>query len=263
MTTLPGLGLVEMSDWLLAHLLASLRLGAFLLAAPLFGARWVPLPVRILAAMVLALPVSAQMPVALPPETGAAVRLVLGELVLGLVPALVLSIVFAAAALAGDRIAATAGLGFAAQIDPASGAAAPVVAQALGLLLLGVFVAVDGHLVALRLVLDSYRLVPPGTLFDPGALAGAAALSGSAMFEIGARLMMPVVAVLLLVNLLIGVMTRSAPQLNLFSFGFPLSVVAGIVLLMLTVPGTAEAMVDLVEQALTLAATLPMRGRDG
>lgn len=263
---LPGMGVAAIMGWLTQYLFAMLRIGAFLIAAPFFGGRFVPLPVRIVVAAMLALPVMAG-GVALPAPADlaglAAVPMILNELALGLVAGLVLTILFSAAALAGDRIAATAGLGFAAQFDAAAGGQTPVVAQIFGLFMTVIFFAVDGHLTAIRIVLESYQAVPPGSPigFDRLVLAGVA--SGGQMFALGFAVMMPVIAVLLLLNIAVGVVTRSAPTLNIFSFGFPLTMTVTLLLLYLTAPGTAAALEEVVQAGLSLIGTLLLGGGGG
>ena len=263
---LPGMGLTAIVDWLTVYLFAMLRIGAFLLAAPFFGGRFVPLPVRIMASVVLALPVMAG-GVALPAPADLAglqaVPMILKELAVGLTAGLVLTILFGAASLAGDRIAATAGLGFAAQYDASAGGQTPVVAQLFGLFLTMVFFAVDGHLAVIRIVLESYVALPPGSQIDLARLVQAGLTAGGRMFALGMAMMLPVVAVLLLLNLAVGVLTRSAPTLNIFSFGFPVTMTVTLILLYLSTPGMAVAMEDVVREGVAMLEALLLGGGNG
>lgn len=257
----PGLELGALLDLALLFLFAMLRIGAFIISAPVFGAKFVPLQVRIIMSVMLTMPVMAYAPMpSIEQLTGTGViGMALGELALGLSAGLLLTIFFSAAVVAGDRIATTAGLGFAAQVDPASGATAPVISQLFSLGLMVLFVAGDGHLTVLRIMLDSYQYIPPGSVFDFSLLAQSGIAAGGAMFSYGAKLMMPVIAVLLLVNMGIGVMTRSAPQLNIFSFGFPLTLSVTMVLLYLGAPVMGMAMEKLLQAAIE-ALTQMMTG---
>ena len=162
--TLPGLDLASMADLLAAQLFAMLRIGAFLIASPAFGGRFVPLPVRIVAAVCLSLvvPQLYDMPDADSLAALSAIPLVLAEIAVGVVAGLVLTILFAAASIAGDQIANAAGLGFAVQLDPTAAGQSPVLAQFFSLALLLVFLGMNGHLMALRIMLDSYASFPPG-----------------------------------------------------------------------------------------------------
>lgn len=262
---LPALDLAVVISWLAQYFFLSLRIGAFILAGPGFGGRFVPLQVRIVATMVLVLPLVGRVPV---PDVESlsqlsAIGLAVTELLIGLTAGLILTILFSAASIAGDRIANTAGLGFAAQMDPTAGAQVPVVAQLFGLFLLAIFVATDGHLVAFRILYDSYQFVPIGSQVSLDALIAGGLLSGARMFALGMQIMLPVVAVLLLLNLTIGIVTRSAPQLNIFSFGFPVTMTSTFILLYLTVPGTADAFDMLIRDGLTIIGDTLMEAGNG
>jgi flagellar biosynthetic protein FliR len=255
---LPGVGFAGIIDALARMIFAMLRISAFLVVSPVFGTRFVPVIVRVVSAVVLALPV-ANLP-GLPDGQAlsslSAIPMIMGELAIGLVAGLVMTILFGAASVAGDRIASTAGLGFAAQFDPTASGQTPVVSQIFGFFLLMVFLANDGHLAAIRIVLDSYKLAPVGQLPDPTALIAAGVLAGGEMFALSLSVMLPVVAVLLLVNLAIGVITRSAPQLNLFSFGFPITMTVTIVLLYITAPLTGSVLARVAQSSLDAISAL-------
>ncbi|NIY70878.1 flagellar biosynthetic protein FliR [Marivivens donghaensis] len=255
---LPGAELTDVVFWITQFFFLSLRIGAFLLAGPGFGGRYVPLPVRIVATIVMTLPLVGNVPVPTIDQLSqlSMFKLVGMEIAIGLGAGILLTTLFGAAAIAGDRIANTAGLGFAAQLDPSAGGQTPVVAQIFGILLLLIFIGTNGHLTAFRIILESYTLVPPMGSFNPYAMIDAIIMAGGQMFALAARIMMPVVAALLLINIMIGVFTRSAPQLNVFSFGFPVTMTATIVLLFLTVPGTAAAFDELIHDALSLMSEM-------
>jgi flagellar biosynthesis protein FliR len=255
---LPGMDLARLADPMSGFFFAMLRIGSFLIASPVFGGRFVPLPVRIVAGVCLALPVADQpgFPRADDLARLSAVPLVMAELAVGLTAGLILTVLFAAASLAGDRIANAAGLGFAMQVDPSAGGQSPVVAQIFGLAMMMVFLGTDGHLTALRILLESYETHPPGATPDLAVLVSAGVLAGGKMFALGSALMMPVVAGLLVLNLAVGVVTRSAPQLNLFSVGFPLAILAAFILLWLTTPQMVDGLGVVTETGLGLIGDL-------
>jgi len=249
---LPGVELQAVIAMLANFFIGSLRIGAFMMAAPFFGSRWVPLQVRIIMAMSLAVAVAGAAP-AIAPETIASFAIlpvIFTELSIGLVAGLVMTIFFAASMLAGEKIASTAGLGYAAQIDPNAGGQTPVVSQILYLFLLVVFVSIDGHLIVIRSMLETYRIMPIGfnPNFDAMILSGIAA-SGT-MFFAATMIMLPIAMILLFINISIGIVTRSAPQLNLFSFGFPISLIGVFLILYLSADFLGTAMVDLTNNAI-------------
>lgn len=255
---LPAIGLAEISTILAQHMVAMLRIGAFLLASPVFGGRFVPLPVRIMATAVIAIPVILHAPM---PDMATIselrfVGVVMTELCVGLVGGLVLAILFGAASIAGDRIASTAGLGFAAQFDPAGGGQTPIVASIFSLALMSVFIGSDGHLHAISMILNSYKTFPIGSSFAPNVLITAGIQAGAMMFAISASLMLPVVGLLLLLNIVVGILTRSAPQLNVFSFGFPITMSATMILIFIFAPSLVAAFGNLVDTGLSFMAEM-------
>lgn len=254
---LPALDLVPLLDGALRHFVLLLRVGGFLVAAPLFGARYVPLQVRIVLGLVLTLPLAGRVPLPEPAQIAslAALPLFATEMLLGLVAGAAMAVLFSAASLAGDRIANTAGLGFAAQFDPTAGGQTPVVAQLFSFGLLAVFVATDGHLVALRILLESYATHPPGSPLRPELLLAALAAGGE-MFALGLSLALPVMGLLVLLNIAVGVLTRSAPQFNVFSFGFPLTMAATLLMLFISAPQMGRGFHSIGEAALQAVSTL-------
>lgn len=251
---LPGMAFQDLMALFLQFMVVSLRLGAFLLSAPFFGARSVPLTVRIVFSAVI---VFAVLPKVSAPDTdilvsAKAIPILIQELTIGLAAGLILSIFFASVALAGEKIASSAGLSFAMQVDPNSGGSTPVVSQALSLFMTAIFLSLNGHLAALGMMMQSYDALPIGATGNLKAMLESGVLSAGIMFASAASIMFPVVAVLFLVNATIGIITRSAPTLNLFSFGFPITLISVFFLLFLSVPHIGVALSDLTEKALEM-----------
>ena len=244
---LPGVNLQFVMELLAGLFLASLRIGAFLIASPFFGGSSVPLQVRIIMAVLLGVAVVTTVEV---PDWQAfaglnGLQVILTELAIGISAGLIMTIWFSAALLAGEKIASSAGLGFAAQIDPDSGGQTPVVSKTLSLFLTVIFLSWNGHLLVLRAVADSYTYLPVGAMPAFPVLIQSGIAAAGSMFLAATIIMLPLTAFLMAINLVIGVITRSAPQLNLFSFGFPISMIGIFVLLYLWVDVLGGAMDDL------------------
>ena len=244
---LPGVNLQFVMDLLAGLFLASLRIGAFLIASPFFGGSSVPLQVRIIMAVLLGVAVMTTVEV---PDWQAfaglkGLQVILTELAIGISSGLILTIWFSAVLLAGEKIASSAGLGFAAQIDPDSGGQTPVVSKTFSLFLTVIFLSWNGHLLVLRAVADSYTYLPVGAMPAFPVLIQSGIAAAGSMFLAATIIMLPLTAFLMAINLVIGVITRSAPQLNLFSFGFPISMIGIFVLLYLWVDVLGGAMDDL------------------
>ena len=250
---LPGLNLQTILALVAQFLFASLRIGSFLLASPLFGARFVILPVRILISVSLTIMVISLNPV-LPSVALIAsfhgLVIAATEIAIGISAGLILTIFFAAASLAGEKIAASSGLSMATAIDPTSGSSSPVMAQILTLVLLVIFMSFDGHLVAVRTIIDSYEFFPIGSIPNTEILYVAGLEAAGFMWRAASVIMLPFAVVLLLINVSIGVITRSAPTLNLFSFAFPITMLAVFFIVYLSVGSIGTGLSNLAGAAI-------------
>lgn len=227
-------------------LFASLRCGAALAVLPGIGALLVPLRVRIGLSAAVGLLVLAGQPLAVPADMLGVGGLlaIAGEIAVGLMAGLVLHIAFAAASIAGELLTQSMGLGFAAIIEP-GGASNSILATFFGLLLWLVLLGLGAHLRLIELLVQSYATLPPGR--DPFAHAGDLVGFGAFAFASGLLLAAPVASLLLLVNLLLAVTARSAPQLNIFSIGFPALLVAGLLALPVALPVMVGQMAMVIE----------------
>jgi flagellar biosynthetic protein FliR len=149
---------------------------------------------------------------------------------------------------AGEIAGLQMGLGFASFFDPQHGAHTLVVAQFLGLLATLIFLGIDGHLMLLSALAESFRLLPVGA-GAPLEWPAIASLGGG-IFVTGLMIALPVVVALLLTNIALGILTRAAPQLNLFAVGFPVTILAGWIVLALSLPMLAPLFTQAFEAGL-------------
>jgi flagellar biosynthesis protein FliR len=228
----------EISVWVSSIMWPMMRIGAMLAVAPIFGARTVPVRVRVLMGFVLAWLVSLIIP--RPPEVDLlslnAVLISTHEVIIGLVMGFVLQMVFGVLAMAGEYISFGMGLGFATMNDPQNGIQVPVVGQYFIVMATLIFLSLNGHLILIEVLVDSFRTIPiGGGGVEQDGLWGLVQW-GNQMFQGALLISLPVVASLLLVNVSFGIITRSAPQLNIFAVGFPLTLMIGFTLIMLSMP---------------------------
>jgi flagellar biosynthetic protein FliR len=160
--------------------------------------------------------------------------------------------------LAGETIGNTMGLGFASMVDPQSGAATPALGQFLALLATYLFLAIGGHLTLATIVVDSYRALPVG-----GAWLGADSVHGLVMFggdvfAAGLAIALPVGFALVLVQIVMGMLARSAPAMNLFAVGLPATLLAGLVLLAIAAPTMGEGITNAMVRGLDEARAIAM-----
>lgn len=238
-----------------------IRISAMFVAVPLFSLRGVPPRVRLILAAAMTLVVMPLLP-AFPPVdmfSYEGMRVAVQQVLIGLVIGFIVQLVFAAIAFAGQSIALSMGLGFASMVDPQSGQQVPVISQIYTMTGTLIFLSLDGHLLLIKMLLDSFMSLPIG----PDGLAKADLWSviawSSRMFAGGLLLAMPLMISLLLVNIGFGVATRAAPQLNIFSVGFPATLMLGLILVWLTFPnvlsqfsGILTDAYELIEQLLKL-----------
>lgn len=255
-------GFVGVEEQLWAWLVAMLRPGAAMLAAPLFGARGVPVQVRLI--LSLAIGMAAGERAAVPLHAAeiislSGVVLIANEVIAGAALGLAIQIGYAAALVAGEAIGQAMGLGFAGMVDPASGHSSPVVGAWLSTIAIFLFVGANGHLLLIRAIVDSYGAWPPGAAFDRDLLFDLAAFGGHALAA-GVVVALPVAGALVLVQIAMAVLARAAPALNLFAVGFPAAILAGLALLALTAPLLSTGLLAALEGGLDMAQRLAAGG---
>lgn len=255
----------QMLGWLGAYWLPFMRIGGALLVVPLFGNRHIPARVRILLAVLCAVLVAPQLPPPplVSPLSVPAVLLAANELLIGLFLGFLIQLVFEAVMMAGQLISNGMGLSFSIMNDPQQGIAVPVVGQFLMLISLLLFLAMNGHLEFLRLVAGSFRIWPAGQAWLDGATLLGVAGGLSELFRGAVRVALPAVMALLVVQVAMGVISRSAPTLNLFAVGFPLAILLGFVVMERILPGLLPILDHLLTTAMGRAAELLQGGARG
>lgn len=256
-----GLGLsIEPQLW--ALLFTMVRVGAAFMAAPVFGAVAVPLNVRVVLTGAVAILSMQAAPIAVPGEIFVLTTMlsVMAEALVGLALGFILQIAFAAPLVASEVIGTSMGLSFATAINPQTGQSSPALGQFLTVLLTLLFLAVDGHLVLVELVVRSYELLPPGAAWlSPDRLMNIVLFGGYA-FLAGLLLSLPVGFLLLCLNIVVGMLSRSAPALNLFAIGIPASLAMGVLALLVGMPAMGDYMLVIVREALDAAQALVLGG---
>jgi len=252
--SLPGIDLFNLYQYLVIFFIASLRISSFLISAPFFSLGGIPLQVRIVAGISLT---AFLFPVIKVPDLQTMpgfkfFLIILSEIGIGLSVGLVLTIIFSAAAVAGEKIASTAGLSMSSMIDPQSGGQTLVLSTVLILFLISCFLSLDGHLFIIKMLMESYVYLPIGLSINFLQASNIAIETFGDMLYLAALISLPVVGGLLLIQASIGVITRSAPSLNLFSFGFPIALIAVFVFLYAGVGPISDAFSDLTGTAINL-----------
>jgi len=204
-----------------------------LMAAPMFGARLMPAQIRViyaisLAAVIAPLTASNQ---SLDALSGYAVVAIAQEILVGVTIGFLVQMVFDAIIVGSQMIAMSMGLGFAMMIDPQRGISVPVLSQFFVVVTTLLFLALDGHLSMISILVSSFSGIPSGGFVLPAQSLWSVAGWGSEMFSGALRIALPAAVALLIVNVAYGVISRAAPTLNLFSVGLPTTVLLGFLIL--------------------------------
>ncbi|WP_075881961.1 flagellar biosynthetic protein FliR [Vreelandella massiliensis] len=224
----------QLHGWLVAFLWPFVRITAFMAATPLWGHSSVPNQAKVALAAVVAVVIAPVLPAMpdVPIMSWAGAGIVVEQIVIGAAIGIVMHIVFAVVQAAGEFIGLQMGLAFASFFDAASGTNIMVLSRILYMVTLLMFLAFNGHLMVLEVLVMSFQTLPIGVdLINANAFEVLARYGGT-IFASGMLLALPLVGSLLIINLALGILNRSAPQLTVFNIGFPTSLTVGLILLM-------------------------------
>jgi len=225
----------QLNGWLALMLWPFARILALLATAPLTGNAQVAAPVKIGLAIFITAVVAPTLPVPeIDPGSGAGLLMLARETALGIAMGIAMRVVFAGVSAAGDVIGLQMGLGFAQFYDPQTNGQVPVLGQFMGLLATLTFLSLNGHLMMISTLIESFHAVPVDAAGSGQWML--LAQSGGMVLRAAVLLSLPLIATLLVVNAALGVLARSAPQLNIFAIGFPITMIVGFFVLMLSLP---------------------------
>lgn len=244
----------EITAWIGSFLWPFFRISSMFMVAPITGGQYVPVRARLMlsvAVTFMVMPLLPGPPMA-DPFSLTMLSLILQQLLIGVAMGFVLMLVFSAIVTGGQLIAMQMGLGFASMVDPANGQQVPVLSQLYLMMTTLLFLVMDGHLVLIALLVESFQTLPigPEGMDRDGFLA--IAMWGSKMFAGAVWMALPALASLLVVNLAFGVMARAAPQLNIFAVGFPVAMMMGFIVILYTLPNVVPQFDTLLEQGFEL-----------
>jgi flagellar biosynthetic protein FliR len=240
----------QLAAWFAAYFWPFVRILALFSAAPLLYHRSVPVRVKLGLAALVTLVVAPGLPAQ---QSADPLWLLAQQLAVGLAIGLAVQVAFAAFEVAGDLIGLQMGLGFAGFIDPQNADQSPLIGSFLALVATLVFLAINGHLLMLAGIVESFHAVPVGASVPGAQNLHALVLLGGEMFKVGLHLALPVLATMLIVNLALGVLARAAPQLNVFAVGFPATILIGLAALVLVMPLLGPFVGNALEQGLAAA----------
>jgi flagellar biosynthetic protein FliR len=237
----------DINMWIAGLLWPLTRILALIAASPLFGNSSVPASVKVSLGVMLALIVAPAVPAipAADPMSLAGLLILMQEMLVGLAMGFTIRVIFAAVEMAGEISSLTMGLGFATFFDPNTRGRSSAISQFLSLVATMAFLAVNAHLVLLSALVESFSTLPISATPIYGGGFKQMADWGGVIFSTGVQLSLPIVGAVLITNVALGVLTRAAPQLNLFGIGFPSTLGVGLLVIAMTLPYLATPVQNL------------------
>lgn len=250
----------ELQTWIAAFLWPLARILGLISAAPVFGNRSVPARIKLALGVMLALIIAPTVPAlpALEPMSASGLLILAQQFIIGLAMGFAMRIVFSAVEMAGEITGLTMGLGFATFYDPLTRGQSSAISQFLTLLTILVFLAANIHLALLATLVESFSTLPISSS-PAGALRFQQIANwGGQIFSAGVQLSLPMIAALLITNIALGILTRAAPQLNLFGIGFPITIGVGFIMIALALPYLATPLERLLQDGIGMVRQISM-----
>lgn len=228
----------QVMAWVSPLLWPFLRVLALFSAMPVIAQRSVPVRLRVALAFLIALCAQASLPEApaIALDSAQAFLVIVQQVLIGLALGFAARVVFSAIELAGELVGLQMGLNFAGFFDPATGGQTTAVSRFYGVSVAWLFIVINGHLLLIAAVVQSFQAFPVGP--EPFAFLRSAQpqLWGAEIFRLGLWIALPMIAMLLFVNLVLGIVSRVAQQMNVFAIGFPITLSVGLLGVLLTLP---------------------------
>jgi flagellar biosynthetic protein FliR len=227
----------QLSSWLVAFIWPFTRILGLIAAAPVTSGPQFPTRTKIALAFLISVVIAPTLPAppSIDPGSWAGLATLARELAIGLVLGFMMRLVFVAVEMAAEMIGLQMGLGFAQFYDTQMAAPVPVLGRFFGLAATLTFLAINGHLLLFSVLAETFHTLPVGGSLQAGFWQVAVASGGQFIYT-ALSLALPVIAALLVTNLALGVLSRAAPQLNIFAVGFPITLMLGFVATLLSIP---------------------------
>lgn len=228
-----------------------IRVGAMIMVLPIIGTELVPAKIKLIISICLTLMVINLSQTSYVNINDLSlltlVMMIIYQIIVGVLFGLIIHAIFQAFVIAGQILAMQMGLGFAQMIDPQNGVSVPTISQFYTMMATLLYLAMNGHLYVVSALIESFNVMPATSLDFRGFSFAEILNLGSVMFSYGLKIALPAIVALLITNVAFGVMTKAAPQFNLFSIGFSISMIIGIGLIWITLGFVNPVFQDLTE----------------
>ncbi len=247
----------QLDAWLAVFLYPLVRVLALIATAPIFGDQQTPVRVKIGLSVLLAIllgPTLNPMP-SVPVGSIQGLFIIIQQVIIGSAMGFTVRLIFSAVELAGELSGMIMGIGFASFYDLRTAGNSAVISQWLGIIASLTFLTLNGHLMILALIADSFHTLPIGQMMP---VQGFYTLAhwGANIFIYGLQISLPLLAALLITNMAMGILTRAAQQLNLFAIGFPITLMIGFLILSISLPYLAAIMDRMTSDAIATSLSL-------
>lgn len=242
----------QLSAWIAAFIFPLARILALIASSPILGNKQIPIRIKVGLAMLITFLVAPNIytPTHIDPASAQGLLILVQQMMAGLAMGFAMRLIFTAVEMAGDLAGMQMGLGFASFYDPVNASYTPVIAQFLGVIAALAFLSLNGHLYMLSALADSFQAFPISATLPSATAFRTLAEWGTTIFTHALQLAMPLIAALMITNLALGILTRSAPQLNIFAVGFPVTLAVGFATLALSIPYLAPILDHVVNEGL-------------
>ncbi len=227
------------------------RVAGLVMSAPIMGTRSVPVRIRLILAIAITMVIVPviKLPDAIDPFSAVAMLTTLQQILIGIAMGLTVRVVFVVLEMAGQLIGQLMGLMLASMVDPVNGNRVPIIGQFYLLLATLLFLSIDGHLIMIKALADSFQQLPVGVNGITRDAIWVFLNWMGTVLSTAVLIALPAIASLLIVNISFGVMTRAAPQLNIFAVGFPIMIMLGMLIIMFTLGSFTPHMISIFEQS--------------
>ena len=251
----------QIDSWLATLIFPLTRILAMIASSPVLGNKQIQARVKIglsvLLAIIIAPTIGDMPPVAIGSPQG--LLIMVQQIIIGVAMGFTMRLIFTAVEMAGELAGLQMGLGFASFYDPLNASYTPVVARWLGMIAALAFLVINGHLYMLSALAESFRTLPVGNMMSANGFYGVAGWGGS-IFVYALQISLPILAALLITNIALGILTRAAPQLNLFAIGFPITLAIGFFVLALAMSSFAPLFDRLMQEGVGRMLHLALPG---
>lgn len=235
----------QLEGWVGGAMWALARISGLMLVAPVLGSTMIPMRIRLGLTVLLTMVLAPLAPLDIRPLSAAGVAVMSQQVLIGAALGFILKLVFEAVAFGGQFLSQAMSLGFAETVNPGVGGTTPVISQFYTMLVTLMFLVMNGHLQLISLLADSFRSMPVGDVgIGADGLWGVLSFA-SHLFSGAVRVALPALTAVLVVNLGFGAISRSAPSMNLFAVGFPITICLGVLAVWLSLralPGAFDSL---------------------